>query len=301
VKRFTRDVLIVARHELADAVRSRRAVVLLLLYLAGAMLCSVGFITVLHKVEVQLAETLNISASNSTGGVTEALWQSRFFKRMLQSLAGDDDIVRGLLATHPIAVFYGWLALAATPLLVVLTTSGRIAEEVASGSVRLVLLRTSRPAWCLGKFFGQAALILVALTLSAAGTWCVARFQLSSFPPLAVARSMLIFVGRAWIYSLAFAGLALGVSQLCRSAMQATALSFLVWLGTAALCRVTQHFSGDGLRRIWELLHNIFPQAHRIDLWRQDPARLTMAITFLCALSLCYLMLGTMAFGKKDM
>ena len=176
---FFRHVWVVLRYELADTIRSRRVVILLLLYLAGAMLTCNGFITAMHKLETQLADTLALPAASSAGVVTDTLWRSKTFRRMVISLVGNKEIALEILSVPPIAVIYGWLAFMFTPVLVTLSAAGRIAEEVSSGSVRYVLTRTSRPAWCIGKFMGQACEVLLALVLSAIGTWSLARFHMA--------------------------------------------------------------------------------------------------------------------------
>ena len=73
--------------------------------------------------------------------------------------------------------------------------------------------RASRPAWCLGKFLGQTLMVLAALTLSGLGAWCLMSFRLMGMNHLAVVGGMAIYSWKAWIYSLAFMGLALGISQ----------------------------------------------------------------------------------------
>ena len=94
---FLRSILIVARYELADAIRTRRVIVLLILYLAGAMLACNGFITVLHKLEAQLVESLSLSPTSSAGAVTEALWKSTPFRRMITRLVGSKQVALGMI------------------------------------------------------------------------------------------------------------------------------------------------------------------------------------------------------------
>ena len=153
-----RNVLIVARNELAEGLRSRRVVAVLVLYLAGAMVAMHGFISALIKMEEQLTKMLGISPGAAPGAVVDALWRSAQFREMVKALVRDKDVAMGLFAVPPIAVVFGWLVFAFTPVLVMLTTSSRIAEEIGSGSARFVFLRTPRATWCLGKFVGQALL-----------------------------------------------------------------------------------------------------------------------------------------------
>jgi len=55
----------------------------------------------------------------------------------------------------------------------------RIAEEIASGSVRYVMFRAGRAPWCVGKFCSARPFsVLGALLLSARGAWLVGYFRM---------------------------------------------------------------------------------------------------------------------------
>lgn len=298
---FWRHVVIVARHELADGFRSRRAIVVLILYLAGAVLATNGFISALNKIEDQVAEMLAVAPDASTGAVTRALWKSPRFRHMLTALVRDKEVAETLLATPPMALIYGWLAFTFTPVLVMLTTSSRIAEEVASGSVRLVFLRSQRHAWCVGKFAGQALLVIVALCLSVIGAWITARIRMTGLQAGATAAGMMIYAAKAWLFSLAFVGLALGVSQLTRSPNLATAIGFVVWIATRILAAVAGHFEGDGIRQVWHGVGLLTPHGHWVNLWSRDPANLASATLFLVALGMSYLFLGYAVLSRRDL
>lgn len=290
----------IASHELADSVRSRRVIVLILLYVAGSMAATLIFINVLQKIEVQLADTLGVQASKGTGTATATVWKSDAFRRILKGLAGNSDLANTLLDTPPLAVFFGWLSFTFTPALVMLTSTSRIAEELWSGSARFVLFRASRLNWCLGKFAGQAVQILGALLLSAAGAWLVGVLRMKAFDPGPTAWAMLLFAARAWVYSLAFLGLALAVSQWCAAPNLALALGFLTMIALAVLTGVAGHFAGDGWRRIWDVVLSLTPGGHRTDLWWGDAAHLIPACVFLVALALAYLAAGYARFGRRD-
>jgi ABC-type transport system involved in multi-copper enzyme maturation permease subunit len=296
---FLRHVWVVLRYELADTIRSRRVVILLLLYLAGAMLTCNGFITAMHKLEMQLADTLALPASSSAGAVTDGLWRSKAFRRMVISLVGNKEIALEILSVPPIAVIYGWLAFMFTPVLVSLSAAGRIAEEVSSGSVRYVLTRTSRPAWCLGKFMGQACEVLLALMLSAIGTWCIARFRMATTGDVETARWMVLYGWKAWIYSLAFIGLALGISQAVRSPYHAMGLSLIVLIVMGILSLMARHFAGEGWQQLWQIADFVFPINHKMNLWRLKPAYILNAALYLVTLGFAYLFLGYAVFTRR--
>jgi hypothetical protein len=53
-----RSILIIAVYETLDSIRSRRAIVLLLLYFAGSLLATNGVVSVVQEIEAQLLESL---------------------------------------------------------------------------------------------------------------------------------------------------------------------------------------------------------------------------------------------------
>jgi ABC-type transport system involved in multi-copper enzyme maturation permease subunit len=301
MKRTLRDILLVARHELADSITSRRVAVVLILYVAGAMLACNGFISALNKIEVELTQTLGLATANTAGAVTDALWKSAAFRRMITHLVGDKSVALELLSVPPIALIYGWLAFTFTPILVMLSSSTRISEEVGSGSARFILVRIPRATFCLGKFVGQALEIILALTLSVAGAWCIARFRLPGMDDATVIRVMILYAWKAWLYSLAYVGLALGISQTTRSSNLAMGLGFAAWALTGILAGLANVYEGPGIQRIWQALTMLVPIGHRLDLWRSDPAHVIPAAVFLLSLSMVYLFLGHICFGRRDL
>lgn len=295
-----RTLWTIARHELTDSVRSRRVIVLILLYVAGSMAATLFFITVLQKIEHQLAESLGVQAATGTGTVTATLWKSNAFRGILSQLTGNRELAETLLDIPPLGLFFGWLSFAFAPALVMLTSTSRIAEEVWSGSARFVLIRASRLYWCLGKFTGQAIQILGALLLSAAGAWLVGLLRMKSFEPAATAWAMLLFSGRAWVYSLAFLGLALAVSQWCAAPNLSLALGFLAMIALAIVAGVADHFAGEGWRRLWDVILALTPGGHKTDLWWGDAAHLLPACVFLVCLAFAYLAAGYARFARRD-
>ena len=233
--------------------------------------------------------------------MADALWKSARFRHMLGALVGDPDVANSLLGVPPVALLYGFLAFFYTPFFVLLTATPRVAGDVWSGAARFVLFRTSRAAWVLGKVFGQAALVLLALALSAAGAWCLARFRLEGMDGVAAARGMAIMAGKAWLFSLPFIGLAIGISQLVRSPNTANALGFLAWLGTGVVALVAKHFAGSGLRAGWDLALMLVPQGYQLDLWRMDFMAVATTAVFLVALGAAYLAAGFAVFSRRDL
>ena len=167
--RFFRDVMIVAGQEMSDSIRSRRAIVVLVMFLAIALMLTLLSIKALHAFETALSGALMLDTSEHTGTVTAALWKNPNFREMIIHMVGDRDVALSLLNFPPLSLFFMGIVFAFTPALVAFTSSARFADEIWSGSIRFVITRTTRIAWCLGKYFGQSLQILIALLASVPG------------------------------------------------------------------------------------------------------------------------------------
>ena len=202
--------------EWENALRSRRALVLLLLYLAAAVLCMNGTISVLGKMETELVRVLRLPDSGQAGVVSETLWKSKSFRNMIAAGVDDRLVFEDISKRHPVELLYAWFAFFCAPLLVVLVSGTRVAEDLRTGVARYMLVRTSRLEWSLGKYAGQALMIACALAVSAVGAWCVALYRLPAATACRLFLPMLGWGASAWFYSLAWLGLALGLSHLTR-------------------------------------------------------------------------------------
>lgn len=288
----------VALAEWAGAVRSRRALVLLLLYLVAAVMCMYGTISIFSKMETELAQVLQLPEAEQTGVVSKTLWTSKPFRKMTRAVIRNDLVFRDIEGRHPIELVYAWFVFLCAPLLVVLVAGNRVADDLRSGAVRYAIVRCTRTEWSVGKYVGQALMLVCALAASAVGAWIVALCRLSDAGALLPA--MFGWGARAWIYSLAWLGVALGISHLTRTGSRATALGIFA---VAALTALPMILSWTGARFDLPWLVNfdlVSPVTSKILLWRQDVAPLAEASFRLVLLGIFYLALGNAVFRRRD-
>ena len=286
--------------EWTGAVRSRRALVLLLLYLASAVCCMYGTISVLGRMENELAQVLQLPESEQTGVVSAALWKSKPFQRMVRAGVQNDLVYNDIAGRHPAELVYAWFAFFCAPLLVVLVAGNRVADDLRSGAVRYSITRCTRAEWSLGKYFGQATMIAFALAVSALGAWIVAVCRLSGVGAAELLPSMFGWGQRAWVYSLAWLGVALGLSHVCRSGSRATSLGIFAVALLAALPVLLQKsvgWTGCAWLENFELLA---PASAKDYLWRRGAGPLGAALFHLGALGFAYLALGYAVFRRRD-
>jgi ABC-type transport system involved in multi-copper enzyme maturation permease subunit len=297
-----RSAITVANYEVLDALRSRRVWILLILFTAGAIAGLAIFLRVLHSMEQQMAVALNIPAAQTTGGAASTLWKSNMFREMLiHLLDGNRELAESLLSYQILSLFFAWMAFTFGPLLAVLTSGARVTEEIWSGSARFVLFRIPRGSWYAGKFAGQAAVFLMALLAGAAGAWAFGCWKMAGMDkPMALAE-MLTFACKAWVYGLAYLGLANGVALFSRSPILATVLGIISMIVVSAGQKIAEYYSGDGWRSLLDLVARLTPSAHFIDWLRPDLPHAVPAGIFLLCLAVAYSWCGYAVLARKDL
>ncbi len=296
-----RDAALVAWFDLWESVRSRKFLALLVIHLAGAMVATATFVEVLKELENTLAEQLAVASTDKAGTMTRSLMESEQFQEVLGNLLRDPELAAELVTVPPIALFYGWLALFGLPALVVFTSSDAISSELSTGSARFALFRTSRTAWAFGKLGGQTLLMAIMVFAGAAGVWLVAALSMASFEGPETAWWLVRLGGRACVYGFAFLGLSLGVSQMTSSVNGSRAMGLFALIGVSVAGSMSQvdhivEFAPlliDGLSPIW-------PNVHKIDLWRPQLVERAPAAAMLVALGLSYFMAGHAVLLKRD-
>ena len=287
--------------EWGGAIRSRRALVILLLYLASAVLCMNGTISILGKMEKELSTVLQLPDSAETGVVSATLWKSKPFTRIIRSAVGDSPVLDDIFGRHPVELLYAWFVFFCTPILAVLVAGTRVSDDLRSGAVRYMLVRETRLEWSLGKSAGQAAMVGVALAASAAGATVVAFCRLPAATAASLFVPMLNWGLRAWIYSLAWIGLALGLSHLTRSSGKATAFGIMAICLCGMLPPILEflHTNAD-----WPVaathIRMLVPAGAEMSLWRFSAAPLISGSFHLVTLGFAYLMSGVAFFERSD-
>lgn len=297
------DVWRVARYDLAESLRSWKALALLLLYLAGSMAATGIFVTVLRELENTLADTLAVSTTDKPGALTDELMHSeQLLDTLTGLLRGDAELAQQLVEVPPIALFYFWLALLLVPALVMVTSSDAIARERGIGSARFALFRTPRWAWATGKYLGQALTLAVGVGAGALGVWLIGLGSLASFEPVETALWLGRFALRIWVWGLCWLGVALGISQVTRGWLgaQALALVVLICMGIGGQILMHLPWLQDNVPVLAETAAQLFPTAHKMDLFRPEPSRRLPAIAVLLALGLGAFSLGHARMSRVD-
>ncbi len=297
-----RDAIVVAGFDLRASLRSRKALLLLLLYVAGAVVADAGFVNVLQAIERTAADALAVAATDTPGTMTASLMANEQLLDVVSELVGDRVLARQLLSIPPMALFYGWVSLSFVPVLVALTSSDAIAADVESGAARFALVRTGRGAWALGKLLGQALLMAVGLLLGAVATFIVGYGWTRGFDPLANLSWLLRLTGRASLVGVAWLGVVLGLSQLTRHTNRARVLGVLalILLGAGRAFLTHAPVVRDNAAALADSLLPLFIGSHVVDLWQPALADRLPAVVMLLALGAAAFAGGHRVFSRRD-
>jgi ABC-type transport system involved in multi-copper enzyme maturation permease subunit len=291
-----RKLGVVARFELGEALRSRLVVVILSLYGAGAALGAYVFAKALGAAESAARSAL--ADSMNAHDIPDDLVRREALPRVISAFVDDPSLREELSRIDPLALFYGLMALYLVAPLVLITSGGAHAMDLARGATRFVLTRCDRLSWALGKMLGHAALLATGLFTGALVTAAVAtgqgRFDAGSLFWLLRAAF------RAWVYGFAYLGIFTAVALLVRAPARARAMSVLVLFGL---------WLGHGLAgSAWlnarlpfvDLLVWIFPGHYDLLLW--SPSWLTSLPAMFALLSIggAAFALGHTVFARGD-
>lgn len=283
--------------ELGAAVRTRRALVMIVLYLAASLLTMHGMISALGKMEAQLAETLQLpQGGKKSGVVSTTLWKSRPFQKMVRAVVDDDLIYSDIKGLHPAELIYAGFAFLYVPLLTILIGANRVSDDLHSGAVRYMITRVTRFEWSLGKYLGTSLLMLPAMIAGALAAWVVALIRLAGADSAALLMPMLVWAVKGWTLSLAYLGIALGISHLTRSGAKATAIGILALIVCFAVPKLLSHY----VPSVAATASLLFPATMEHSLWRASFKPVAFAAVWLLALGLAYLTAGYAFFARRD-
>lgn len=291
----------VAVTEWRTSLRNRRALVMTLLFVAVAALVMYGTISAFAAMERELVAALKLPDAGATGSVTMTLWKSPIFSRIVEHMTGGSLVFADIRGRHPILLAYALFIFQIAPLLTLVVSASRVADDLRSGLARYWLVRVSRTEWSLGKFLGEAMMLGVSMLAGALAAWGVAVCRLPAADGLSLLPGLLDWTARAWAYAFAWLGLFTGLSHVVKSGGKAMALSILAMLAATIWPVILTFFVPDeGPLSVLGHLDALVPSAARSQMWRRSPAVLLQGVTHLTALAFLYLSLGAAVFQRRD-
>lgn len=195
--RMLSDAWQIARFDLGTAIRTRRAIVAVILYALGAFATAV----VLVKIESAIGDEIQqIKTMATAGQLAGGEGASKLEEAISQLVGGDVDTARHLLGLPLVILGFFWMSLSFLPYLIVLVSHDLVNVEVRNRSARFVLLRSSRSALLVGKMVSHGLLFLGVTVLSNLVLFVYAWASLPHFQPGEAALLLL----RIWALTLPY-------------------------------------------------------------------------------------------------
>ena len=291
----------VAATEWRTSLGNRRALVMALLFVAVSALVMYGTVSAFAAMEREVVALLKLPPSDTPGAVTMTLWKSKLFSNVIAHLCGGSLVFADIRNQHPILLAYAFFIFQVAPILTLVVSATRVADDIRAGTARYWLVRVTRTEWSLGKFFGEAAMLALAMLAGALAAGAVACGRLPGTDGLALLPGLLDWTLRAWVYAFAWLGMFCGLSHLVKSGGKATALSILAMMAAAVWPLALDNLS-SALGDVPALaqLDALTPGAAQTLLWRRSPAALVQGVVHLGALAFLYLSVGAAVFRRRD-
>lgn len=297
---FWRDAWLIAGFDLRESIRTRRALVLALLYLLVASITSYIYVEVVSLAQEVTSEAigqLDNAADKAAAMAAAGAAEGAGYTGLLYVIAGGDQAIAGHLATYPpMVLVFAWFSLGALPWLIALTSYDLVAGDLHLRTVRFVALRTSRGAFVVGKLLSQVLLVALIAGLGMIPVLVIGGAYLPRFDFVASFLALL----RAWPILALFAFAVLGpvacASQLVRGPGAARALAtfflFLLWiLGVWAM------FTPAPLSELrW-----LTPFAYKTQFFHPDLLHRLLNAAGCVALCAGYAWIGFQVFRRRDL
>ena len=295
-----RDALLVARFEILRAVRTWRALALIVLYGVAAAGATWMFAEFIGMMENTVADQLGVLRTETPGAMLDKLVESETWRDVVKELVGSEHLVEHVLRVPPLAMFDLWFSFLIVPFFAASAAAECIAIDVRSRAIRYEAARTGRLELAFGRFLGQVALTAVATVLAALVVWVTAWFTMVLPDPLLVLGWLLWFVPRSIAFALPFVGLGVAASQLTASAAWARVMA----VGGTGLSWVLYGVARNADPTWWASLSDvalqILPQGWLRGLWEPGGGWL-LAAGACAALTITVLTAGHLRFATRDL
>lgn len=288
VRDFFRDTALIAGFDLRESLRTRRALVLVLLYLLIACAASGIYVQVVREVTAQMS-----LAAGPEGAAAADAMQDEGYGMVLLFFSGGDQVLADHLASFPpMVLIFAWTSLAFLPWFIALTSYDQVAGDLHQRTIRYAALRTGRGAFVTGKLLGQAALVSGVAGLGMLPVVIIGAIYLPNFAPVATVGALLSTWPITVVCALGFLGVVSLASQLCKGPGAARAVAvgllFAVWLLSMQ----------EGM---WGWLAVLSPWYWKPSLFQPGLVDRMIAVAGCLGLCVGYTALGFLVFRRRDL
>jgi len=262
-----RDIYLVARFEVLRALRTWRAIALFLLYGIAYGGAAYVFIAILSALENQVARQLGVATTDTPGALLDKLIESDTFQEMVLGMTGNPRLVEEIATIPPLAIFAMWLGMLLIPFFAASASAECISIDLRSRALRFEALRTGRLELVLGRFGGQLVLTAVASAVAVVVVWWMGMLLMVGNSPLLLGYWLVFMTGKAWFFSVPFAGIGVAASSLTTSPAWARVMAIGATAGSWVVYGVARYFEGGRFEILADLVLQLLPQGWLRALW----------------------------------
>lgn len=300
---FLRDVALIGRFELAEAVRSKLLMVMVILFVGAGAVGAWQYTELLGTIEENAAKMMNAPQTRKPGAMARGIQGSTSYRDMIRRMVSDDRKADYYASVPPIVLFFGWVSMMFTPWLVLFTSAETIATEVAGRGIRYSLMRTGRLQYALGKMAGQSAIVAGVTALSAIAFFVVAWIGLGTFDVGPTAVGMLSYWPRILVATLPFLAWAMFASMVTASVNMARIVSLAGAVGLAIISGLAHKKSwrtGPVSESLLDGVGFLTPFGHTDGLSYPPGGEFAQDLAVCLALTVVYFAAGFAILRKRD-
>ena len=296
-----RDVFLVARFEVLRAIRTWRALALVVLFCVASGGASYLFVRFVGLLENNVADQLGVPRTETPGAMLDQLVLSDTWREVVSDMIGAPEFVDFLLSVPPLAMFNLWFGFLLVPFFAASASAECLAIDVQSRAIRYEALRTGRLEIVMGRLFGQLTLTAIALVVSTLVVWFVGVGFMVLEEPLALGGWLFWFALRSLGFAVPFVGLGVAASQLTASPAWARVMAIGATAGTWVLFGLA-HYWIDQRQVLWlaDILLQVLPQGWLRGMWSPGLAWAGSAAA-VCGLGLVFAAFGYVRFARRDL
>ncbi|MEQ1500799.1 MAG: ABC transporter permease subunit [Myxococcota bacterium] len=296
-----RDILLVASFEVRRAIRTWRAVALLVLYAVASGGGAWMFTRFVWLLENTLAEQLHVAKTRVPGAMLAQLVKTDTWREVLTGMTGSPELVDALSPVPPLALFALWFGFLVVPFFAASASAECLAIDVNSRAIRYEAQRTGRLELVLGRFVGQLALTTVAAVGALVVVWIVGMTAMVGNAPLGLAGWLGWYLPRTLAFGVPFVAIGVAASALTASPAWARLLAVGATAGSWVAFGLARWAEDEGKYVVLaDVALQVLPQGWLRGLWHPGAGWLASAIACV-ALGGVLVALGYVPFSRRDL
>ncbi len=293
------------RHELEIALRTRRVLVVALLYLGAALLGGMLVVWGLSKAEALIVEQAQAQGSISADEVRALIAENgeQALRDALDSFDVEVDDLAQPLTNSVVAPVFFWCSLAFLPFLIVLTTFDTFASDLQARSLCFITLRTARWQTVVARLASQTLIFSIVTALAAAALFGFAVWRLDS---LAAPQAM-----TSWAYGVAllvpYGAAYVAVTTFCSASTPKPMGALIRAVGlliALRLCSLPDSLIDDDAAPHWlalRFLRYVSPAWYHDGMWQAVGLDLALSIAAYVTFTATFGTLAVVVIGRRDL